>query len=88
MSDLTTKEKLLDRKIAYCQAFSDEGAYRGVLEDLAVFCKADQSAFDPIELTNARNEGRREVWLRIQNHLQLTEEQLWELYSRPKAIKL
>ena len=26
-------------------------------------------------------QGRREVWLRIQNHLQLTPDQLWELYS-------
>jgi hypothetical protein len=28
-----------------------------------------------------RLDGRREVWLRIASHLNLTEEQLWELYG-------
>ena len=26
-------------------------------------------------------EGRREVWLRIQNHLNLTQSELWALHS-------
>jgi hypothetical protein len=27
-------------------------------------------------------EGRREVWLRIQAHLRLTDEELWRLYGQ------
>ena len=56
-----------------------------VLKDLARFCRAHESTFHTDARAHAVAEGRREVWLRIQNHLQLTDGELWELYSgRPK----
>jgi hypothetical protein len=39
-----------------------------VLEDLAKFCRADQSCFDADPRIHAVLEGRREVWLRIQEY--------------------
>ncbi len=57
-----------------------------VLRDLARFCRAHESTFNPNARAHAMAEGRREVWLRIQNHLNLTPDELWELYSgRPSG---
>lgn len=50
-----------------------------VLCDLARFCRARESTFHPDPRLHAVAEGRREVWLRIQNHIQMTDEQLWAL---------
>jgi hypothetical protein len=52
-----------------------------VLKDLARFCKANESCFQADPRAHAVAEGRREVWLRIQKNLQLTDEQLWALYT-------
>jgi hypothetical protein len=52
-----------------------------VLKDLARFCRAHESTFDADPRVQANLDGRREVWLRLAHHLQLTPEQLWELYS-------
>ena len=57
-----------------------------VLKDLARFCRAHEStaATDPRDA--ARLDGRREVWLRIEHHLRLSPDQLWELYTgHPKG---
>jgi hypothetical protein len=51
-----------------------------VLQDLAQFCRANESCFHPDARASALMEGRREVWLRIKEHLDLTEEQLTELH--------
>jgi hypothetical protein len=53
-----------------------------VLKDLARFCRAHRSTAHPDPHAAAKMDGRREVWLRIQEHLQLSEPQLWELYTR------
>lgn len=53
-----------------------------VLADLAVFCRANESCWHPDPRQHAVLEGRREVWLRIQNHLNLKPEQLYALYAR------
>lgn len=50
-----------------------------VLRDLARFCRANTSTFHPDARAHAVAEGRREVWLRIQNHLQLSPEELFRL---------
>ena len=56
-----------------------------VLRDLARFCRAHESTFHSDARAHAMAEGRREVWLRIQNHLNLTPDELWQLYSgRPR----
>ena len=57
-----------------------------VLRDLARFCRAHESTFHTDARALAMAEGRREVWLRIQNHLNLTPDELWQLYSgRPSG---
>jgi hypothetical protein len=61
-------------------------AGRQVLADLADFCYATSTTMrsnDPIQL--ARNEGRRQVWCRIQRALNLTpEEQLAIMSEKDK----
>ena len=47
-----------------------------VLADLKRFCHADSSCFDVDPRAHAMREGRREVWLRIQAFLQLTDRQI------------
>lgn len=51
------------------------------LIDLARFCRANQTCFRASERETIMLEGRREVWLRIQQHLNLSSEQLFALYG-------
>jgi hypothetical protein len=44
------------------------------LADLAEFCFAKKSTFDSDPLVMARRNGRRDVWLRITNYLNLDED--------------
>lgn len=74
------RQALGARRYAYRATFKGPLADT-VLMDLARFCRAHQSTFLPDARAHAVLEGRREVFLRIQNHLKLTDEQLWELYS-------
>lgn len=83
--NILTKVKsfLLNRKRAYQFTFNDENIYaRAVLKDLAKFCRAEQSAFHEDPRLHALIEGRREVWLRIQNYLNLSPDELWDLYRK------
>ena len=64
--------------------FSGEGAAKIVLADLAKFCRAYESCVQPDERMTTLLEGRREVWLRLQEHLQLSEDELWAL-RRPNT---
>lgn len=71
---------LFGRQRTYQTVFNTpEG--RAVLEDLASFCRADESTFHPDARIAANLDGRREVWLRIQQHLHLDSEDLWKLYG-------
>lgn len=63
------------RKAAYQRIPTD------VLEDLAKFCRASETCFHEDQRKHAILEGRREVWLRIQNHIGLTPEQLMMLFD-------
>lgn len=73
---------LSERKRAYQNTFqTSQPANILVLEDLAKFCRSRESTFHPDPRIAANLDGRREVWLRIANHLGLTEEQLVALYS-------
>lgn len=74
------------RRNAYCAVFltQDERVApraQEVLEDLARFCRANESCFHKDPRAHAALEGRREVWLRIQQNLQLSDEQLAQIYS-------
>lgn len=69
------------RKRAYTLALrSPAGAE--VLADLALFCRANATAFHPDPRVHAALEGRREVWLRIQDCLNLSPEEMFNL-ARP-----
>lgn len=75
-----TLDFLRRRKRSYQLAFgSVEG--QNVLIDLARFCRANESCYDPDPRIHAALEGRREVWLRIQQHLNLPSEQLYAIYT-------
>lgn len=52
-----------------------------VLADLAKFCRANVSTFNPDPRLEGILQGRREVWLRIAQHLNLTEEQLQQHFN-------
>lgn len=69
-----------ERRYAYQRTFQGPLA-EVVLKDLARFCRAHESTFHADPRAHAMAEGRREVWLRVQNHLRLSPERLWELYS-------
>lgn len=69
-----------ERRHAYRMTFKGPLA-DVVLKDLARFCRAHQSTFHDDPRAHAVAEGRREVWLRLSHHLQLSEDELWELYA-------
>ena len=62
-------------KTAYQITFSGDGG-AAVLSDLGRFCRADEPCWSEDQRHHARLEGRREVWLRIQNELNLPVEEL------------
>lgn len=74
---------LFGRRLAYIQTFGkDNQSAQRVLADLAKFCRANLSTFNPDPRLHAVLEGRREVFLRITTHLKLSEEDLWAIYGR------
>jgi len=71
---------IMGRKRAYQRVFEGPDGQQ-VLIDLARFCRAHESTFDPDARISATLDGRREVWLRIEQHLNLDSDTLWQLYS-------
>lgn len=69
------------RSRAYNTVFKNSRGGGIVLEDLAKFCRANESTFHADARMHAVLEGRREVWLRIQQHLNLTPNELFALYT-------
>lgn len=78
------KNLLRTRKSSYVQTFEGVGASRAVLKDLARFCYANKTAFHADPRAHAVAEGRREVWLRIQQHLNLSSDELFNLTQEGK----
>lgn len=77
---------LNDRKRSYQLTFQlNQPANVAVLEDLAKFCRANESTFHADPRIAANLDGRREVFLRIQNHLGLNTEELVALYTGNNA---
>lgn len=68
------------RQQSYKQAFGSPAGQQ-VLEDLAKFCRANRTVWHPDARMHAVLTGRQEVWLRIQQHLNLPAETLFTLYS-------
>lgn len=58
-----------------------------VLADLAKFCRAYTTTFHPDPRIAAQLDGRREVFLRIQKYLNLTDDQVWALVSNSDSEK-
>jgi len=79
-------DRLRFRKRDYQLTFSKTNpSSQRVLADLAYFCFADRSTFDPDPRIHAVAEGRREVWLQINNHLNLSSEELFALIRQGQA---
>jgi len=83
MSDWIDKLRIAlgERRYAYKKTFSGPLA-EVVLKDLARFCRAHESTFHDRERVALILEGRKQAWLRISEHLNLSPEQLWALYSK------
>lgn len=71
---------LLSRRGAYLATFNTPRGQE-VLADLARFCRAHESTAHADPHVAARLDGRREVFLRIQQHLRLSDDDLWKLYN-------
>lgn len=69
------------RQPAYKQLFnSPVGAI--VLADLAEFCRAHKTTFHQNSRISDVLEGRREVWLRIQDHLKMSPDELYKVLEQ------
>jgi len=71
---------LRSRKTDYQLTFGSVSGKR-VLTDMAKFCRAFKSTYNADPYIAARLDGRREMWLRIQDHLCLTPEELSVIYG-------
>lgn len=81
---LRAEEFIFKRQRNYQSVFDKESpTAKEVLDDLAKFCRADMSTFDPDPRIHAVLEGRREVWLRIKDHIDLGSKELFEKYAKP-----
>ncbi len=73
----------LRRRDHYVAVFGRDGertfSQLEVLADMAKFCRAQRSCWHEDARAHALAEGRREVWLRIQQTLRLTDDQVAQL---------
>jgi hypothetical protein len=86
MSSALTQDEALkyfgEKKTAYQLALGSP-AGKAVLADLTTFCRGKESCFHPDPRLHAVLEGRREVYLRLMQFLELTPEELIPLNTRP-----
>lgn len=76
------ENKIQGKAISYGRVFDPKNQFvEDVLKDLAKFCRAHQSTFHSDPRIAANLDGRREVWLRIQNYLQLDIKELFKLHG-------
>lgn len=88
MNSLTERiQALLQRRQRAYQTTFAGPVGEVVLADLAKFCRAYASTFHPDPRVAATLDGRREVFLRIQKYLKLTDDQLWALVSHSDSEK-
>lgn len=81
------EETLIRRRRNYVSVFDTASpVVQEVLKDLAKFCRAHKSTIVPnaTERDTFVLEGRRQVWLRIAEHLNLTDQQIYEIYTGQK----
>ena len=82
MTDIyeNTRAHITARGQAYRAALGNPMGEK-LLDDLAKFCRANESTFHQDARVHAVLEGRREVWLRIRDHLDMTDEELIRRYA-------
>lgn len=75
------RDMFRSRSSAYKQVFKKDDRWATiVLLDLAKFCRAHETTYNKDPRLHAAMEGRKEVWLRIQEQLKLDDEQLFNLH--------
>lgn len=81
------KNKLLLRQRAYLLTFDKKSlTARDVLDDLAAFCRGNESTFHQDPRVHAVLEGRREVFLRIMDHIGMDSQEFFDKYTqKPKG---
>lgn len=73
-----------EKKKAYQSAFGQPPHGPMVLADLAIFCRARETCVVPGDRDRTYVlEGRREVFLRVQDFLERTPEELVVLFTKP-----
>ena len=78
-----TKDEIQQLQQAFKHVFAEENPSAvQVLEDLARFCRADSSCFHEDPRLHALLEGRREVYLRIKDFINLTPDEYWAAYGK------
>lgn len=82
------KSKLVERynrlSQAYLKIFDPKAPYTNViLDDLAEFCRANESTFHLDARAHALLEGRREVWLHIREYLTMNADELIAKKTKP-----
>lgn len=81
------RKKLQGTAFAYNRVFDKQSPFtETVLRDLAKFCRAHKSTYHVDPRAHAVLEGRREVWLKIQEYLSLTIEDIYELHKIKEII--
>ncbi len=76
------KRLIMRRRTAYQHTFAvDNQLALIVLKDLAKFCRAHETTFHNDPRRHALLEGRREVFMRIEQYLQLTTDEIYELHK-------
>jgi hypothetical protein len=73
------------RKAAYQRRFGMLDENDEVMKDLTRFCRGRTTTFHPDPRIHAAFEGRREVWQRIRDHLELSPEELAIRYGATVA---
>ena len=81
-----TRQFLSHRRTAYQLVFGSP-AGQEVLMDLAKFCYANTTTLHEDARLHASHEGRREVWLRIQEHLNYKTDELYQIYGGVPVIQ-
>lgn len=83
------RDRLSVRQGAYCRVFETGNPTPDdihiVLQDLAQFCRANESTFHSDPRLAAMLDGRREVFLRIRDHLMLDTDALLFKYSNMRT---
>lgn len=75
------KKIFRSKSFAYQKVFDENNLFtKDVMKDLAKFCRANDSTFNKDPRIQANLDGRREVFLRIQNFLNLSQEEIYKLH--------